>query len=274
MTVQASSTGAVVTFSASASDLVDGSVLITCIPASGSTFPLGTNTVTCSATDKTGNKVSASFKVTVTPSSSTVSVTVKLQDSSTNGLSGGTVQYYSGGWRSFGTTGSDGTISMALPPGTYNFQISWAGASQQKSQNVATNPTVVFQTTLVTMKLLSSAGSELSAGAQYYAGGWKTFGAGKTTTTMQLLPLTYTFQISYAGASQKKSQNVATNPSVLFQTVQVHSDSGKCASYYAGGWRTFTQDMQLLPGTYTFRFSDRTANTSYTLVVGVVKHIH
>ena len=274
MTVQASGTGAVVTFSASASDLVDGSIPITCTPASGSTFPLGTTTVTCSATDKTGNEASGSFKVTVTPSSSTVTVTVKLLDSSTNGLSGGMVQYYSDGWRSFGTTGSDGKVSMVLPPGTYNFQISWAGASQQKSQDVATNPTVVFQTTLATMKLLSSAGSELSGGAQYYAGGWKTFGGGKTTTTMELLPITYTFQISWAGASQKKSQNVATNPNVVFQTVQVHSDSGKCTSYYAGGWKTFTQDMQLLPGTYMFRFSDRTRNTSYTLVVGAVKHIH
>lgn len=89
-----------------------------------------------------------------------------------------------------------------------------------------------------------------------------------------MLPLTYTFQISYAGAVQKKSQNVGKDPNVVFQTVQVHSDSGKCTSYYAGGWRTFTQDMELLPGTYTFRFSDRTRNTSYTIVTGAVKHIH
>jgi hypothetical protein len=90
-----------------------------------------------------------------------------------------------------------------------------------------------------------------------------------------LLPLTYKFQISYAGATQRMSQNVATNALVTFRTVQVHSESGKCKSYYAGGsWRTLTQDMRLLPGTYTFRFSDRTKNTSYKLVVGAVKHIH
>jgi hypothetical protein len=184
------------------------------------------------------------------------------------------VRYYSGGWRSFGTTGTAGTVGMVLKPGTYIFQITYAGASQQLSQNVAANPNVVFQTTLVTMSLVSSTNAQLSVGAQYYAGSWRTFGAGTTPTTMELLPLTYTFQISYVGASQQKSQDVSKNPNVNFQTVQVHSDSGKCTSYYAGGWKTFTQDMQLLPGTYTFRFSDKTRDTSYTLVVGAVKHIH
>jgi hypothetical protein len=495
MTVQATSaSGAVVKFTASASDIVDGSVPITCTPTSGSTFPVGTTTVTCSAKDKAGNSASGSFKVTVAPIS--VTVTVKLLSSNGKGISGGVVQYYSSAWKSFGTTGSAGTVSVALPPGTYGFQITYAGASQQKSQNVLTNSTVVFQTTLVTMKLLSSTNKELNATAQYYAGGWNTFGSGTTTTTMELLPVTYNFQVTYAGAapgasqqksqdvsknpnvvfqttlvtmqllsstntqlsggaqyyasgwhtfgsgtttttmellpltynfvvtyagaSQQKSQNVATNPlvtfqttlvtmkllahdgatvlsggaqyyassawhtfgsgtttttmqllpltynfqvtyagasqqvsqnvtaspgvvfkttlvtmkilsstntelngvaqywagswktfgtgttttsmellpltysfqvsyagasqqlsqnvasnaNVIFQTVQVHSDSGKCTSYNAGGWKTFTQDMQLLPGTYTFRFSDGTANTSYTLVVGAVKHIH
>jgi hypothetical protein len=139
-------------------------------------------------------------------------VTVKLLSSNGNGLSGGVVQYYSDGWKAFGTTGSDGTVRMALPPGTY------------------------------------------------------------------------IFRISYAGASLQKSQNVASDPNVVFQTVRVHSDSGKCASYiqvatvptryYGGGWQAFTQDMELLPGTYMFRFSDGTKNASYTIVAGAGMHIH
>jgi hypothetical protein len=121
---------------------------------------------------------------------------------------------------------------------------------------------------------LPSAGKELNALVQYNAGGWKTFGTGTSSTSMELLPLTYTFQVSYAGASQQLSQNVAANANVVFRTVQVHSDSGKCTSYFAGGWKTFTQDMELLPGTYAFRFSDRTKDTTYRLVVGAIIHIH
>jgi HYR domain len=49
-----------------ATDNIDGPIaLVVCTPASGSTFPLGTTTVTCSATDSHGNTGTASFTVTV-----------------------------------------------------------------------------------------------------------------------------------------------------------------------------------------------------------------
>ena len=57
--------GAVVTYTASATDDVDGSVPVTCVPASGSTFEIGTTPVTCSAEDAAGNEASAGFDVHV-----------------------------------------------------------------------------------------------------------------------------------------------------------------------------------------------------------------
>lgn len=57
--------GASATFSASASDIVDGNVPVICDASSGDTFPLGVTTVHCSATDTHGNPVSGSFTVTV-----------------------------------------------------------------------------------------------------------------------------------------------------------------------------------------------------------------
>jgi hypothetical protein len=59
------SSGAAVTYSASATDLVDGSVTVLCSPASGSTFALGSTIVSCSATDDAGNTTDGSFNVTV-----------------------------------------------------------------------------------------------------------------------------------------------------------------------------------------------------------------
>ncbi len=57
--------GATVSFTATATDLVDGSVPVTCVPASGSVFPVGETTVNCSAVNSAGKQTQGSFKVTV-----------------------------------------------------------------------------------------------------------------------------------------------------------------------------------------------------------------
>jgi len=56
---------AAVTYTATATDLVDGPVPVSCSPASGSTFALGTTTVNCSATDAHHNTATGSFAVSV-----------------------------------------------------------------------------------------------------------------------------------------------------------------------------------------------------------------
>ena len=55
---------AVVTFAATVSDNCPGAT-IDCVPPSGSTFPVGTTTVTCTATDAAGNSDTCTFTVTV-----------------------------------------------------------------------------------------------------------------------------------------------------------------------------------------------------------------
>ncbi|TMK45384.1 MAG: HYR domain-containing protein [Actinobacteria bacterium] len=57
--------GVVVTFNVSATDNVDPSPAVSCLPRSGSLFSIGLTTVTCRATDNAGNVTSRSFGITV-----------------------------------------------------------------------------------------------------------------------------------------------------------------------------------------------------------------
>jgi uncharacterized repeat protein (TIGR03803 family) len=66
ITVNATSpAGAVVIFSVTATDNIDPNPLVACSFASGSTFPIGTTHVTCTATDASGNAASSGFDVVV-----------------------------------------------------------------------------------------------------------------------------------------------------------------------------------------------------------------
>src|SRR3989454_9021545 len=66
MIVEATSPiGAILTFHVTSTDLVDPSPTVSCSPPSGSTFALGPTTVSCTATDSSGNSASGSFAVTV-----------------------------------------------------------------------------------------------------------------------------------------------------------------------------------------------------------------
>ena len=61
-----SAAGAIVTYvTPTATDAIDGNVVVTCSPISGSVFPVGQTTVNCSAVDAAGNTANSSFVVTV-----------------------------------------------------------------------------------------------------------------------------------------------------------------------------------------------------------------
>ena len=64
--VRTTRAGVIVTFSATATDVVDGPVGTACTPASGARFPFGVTKVTCSANDRRGNATTAGFDITVT----------------------------------------------------------------------------------------------------------------------------------------------------------------------------------------------------------------
>jgi hypothetical protein len=89
-----SATGAVVTYAPpTATDLAGGAIPVSCVPASGSTFPLGTTTVTCTAVDAAGNTAKATFTVTVRDNSGPVFGALPSPSAYATSTSGATVSY-------------------------------------------------------------------------------------------------------------------------------------------------------------------------------------
>ena len=110
-----SASGAVVSFSATATDLVDGTVSATCLPASGSLFPVGSTQVTCSAQDVAGNLTNSSFTIAVGNAPDTTPPTIAAHADTVaeaTGPSGATVSYTP----PTGSDAFDGSVSVTCLP--------------------------------------------------------------------------------------------------------------------------------------------------------------
>jgi HYR domain len=105
---------AVVTWSpATASDTVDGSLTPTCNHNSGDSFPVGTTTVTCTATDSHGNTGSKSFDVTVTFTDTTPPAFTSVPNNTTIAATSAAGAVYS---YSVSATDDSGTVNVTCSP--------------------------------------------------------------------------------------------------------------------------------------------------------------
>ncbi len=215
----------------------------------------------------------------------TKNVSVNLQTSGGSPLDTGTVQYNESGWQNFGTT-TNGVVTKELLPVKYKFKMTYNNASNEKTQNIDSIATVVFQTIPAKVQLLTSAGVSLDTGiVQYNSGGWNNFGTTMNgIVSKELLPAKYTFRMTYASASKDKAQDLDSNAVVVFQTinatVQLQNNMGTpldtgTVQYNAGGWKLFgtttngTATKELLPNNYSFRMTYAFANKDKQQDIGI-----
>lgn len=100
ITVAATSpAGAPVSYEVSATDVDDPVASLSCAPPSGSIFPIGTTTVSCTASDSHGNAAAAGFSVTVTDTSTPPAITsIQPGGNLTTTSANISVYYTDGGW--------------------------------------------------------------------------------------------------------------------------------------------------------------------------------
>jgi hypothetical protein len=147
----------------------------------------------------------------------TVNAAVQLRNSQGNLIDQGTVQYYSGAWRTFGVT-ANGIAEKELLPNSYSFRMTYEFVSNDKVQDISANSTVSFSTVLCIVRVKDAQNQPVDgAQASYYSGAWRQIGATVNgEVTKELLPANLTFRIAYGTSQQDKTQNLSTNNVVEF----------------------------------------------------------
>ncbi len=163
----------------------------------------------------------------------------------------GTVTYYTGsGWAPCPQAG------LLLPPDTYWLKF------DGRMTSIVVPPGRDVVKTVALIRLRNSAGAALAGaaatlrvGAGPLRGLPATDAAGETLAVLDGLVDQATVTVRWAATEQILTQPLATHAVFAFRTGRVHSASGTCTGYAAGSWKAFTQDMELLPGAYPFRFA-------------------
>jgi len=184
--------------------------------------------------------------------------TIKLLDSNGNGLEGGYAEYRRTGWTEIGTTGSDGTVFALLPEKPWGLRLTYEWITNRLDPwDVCAEPVVTFSTidTLVTLKTCEDVGLEGGV-AEYQSGYWRPIGTTDSNGEIhkEMLPANLLFRMTYAYGTDRLRQDTGSDPSVDFTTTKVALHFSGTIEYQSGYWRDYTDPMEMMPGTYLFKF--------------------
>lgn len=205
----------------------------------------------------------------------TTLVTTSLVNHSGTPISGAPAQYYSGTYYSIGSTNSSGDTAVELLPGSYYFTMTYNHAIQQLGPlTVGSGPydTIPFQTMLVSENIKDCNGALISTSAgtaQYYSGGWWSFGTTSGgTVSKELLPGSYYFNMNYNGVLIQQgpiTYSSGLTQNVDFSTTNVNFPTASTASFSIPSPVSYmtisapSAGVALFPGTYLFKTNAATA---------------
>jgi hypothetical protein len=167
-----------------------------------------------------------------------------------------------GAWRAMGTTDSNGLTSVEIFPVNTNFRMTYNFTTKEQTQNLASDPVVVFQTVDATVRLETCAHAGLSGGVVDYVGNgaWRAMGTtdGTGEVHKELFDIVTNFRITYNFITSQVNGQATSTP-LMYSTTNVTMHSNLAIQYVGNGaWRPFTQpSMELLPGNYHFRAGSR-----------------
>ncbi len=187
---------------------------------------------------------------------------LKVLDENGHGVAGGkATPAYGGSWGATlpGETDANGNLFAEIPPGYTKIRMTVnQGSVEQTTAELATS-NYTWTTQVLRIWLEDHTGTPITDGAATLdQGGGYWYGWGNLNSSgyrdIQLFPGSYKFKVTYNYTSDTQYPVVGTGAGYddfHFRTGQVF---GACITQYsASGWQTFTDGIELMPGTYTFR---------------------
>ena len=151
-----------------ATDAVAGGVPVNCTPASGSTFPIGSTLVSCSASDPSGHSASTSFHVIVTDHTPPVITVPADITAEATGLGGAAVTY------GFSATDPDDAVSTSScsPASGTTFAIGQTTVTCNATDSHSNSASKTFKVTVADTSppVLSSVPADKTVEANGFAG--------------------------------------------------------------------------------------------------------
>ncbi|NUM61287.1 MAG: hypothetical protein HUU44_03940, partial [Ignavibacteriaceae bacterium] len=180
---------------------------------------------------------------------------VNLKNSLGNQIPASNVMYYesaTSGWKDAVNNG-DGTFTVITTKPTVSIRMFYEYANQTVHNVTAQNNTYTFTTVNAAVELRNSSGNLMPAPSgdqgtvQYYADAWRSFGTTSNGVAYkELLPINYSFRMTYEYIPNDKQQDISTNSTVTFTTVLCTLKvtnannqplAGASTKYYSTAWR-------------------------------------
>jgi hypothetical protein len=168
-----------------------------------------------------------------------------------------------------GSTNADGYLYADVPSCFTKIKMTVNQTSQEQTTSQLSSSNYTYTTEILRVKLVEHVGGAITdeTGKLEQGGGfwynWGYYNASGYRDIPVFASNNVKFRTTYHSTSEEKTTTVSSGAGyqeLVFQTGQVH---GSCISDYASGsWHTFFDGIELMPGTYNFRYPSQSGNVT------------